>query len=67
VTDIELAILQDEQHREEAMLRDAVMMSEIDRMAPSRPWFLRPRGPPHLRPHLPRGPAFRGMRPRMRF
>ena len=64
--DARLAMMRDEQRREEALLRDVAMLDEIDRMARPRPWSGRPH-PPHLRPHAPRGIPFRGMRPRMRF
>ena len=72
MADIELALMRDEhmREREKAILRDSAMMDDIDRMATPRPWFSRPRGPPppsHLRPHGPRGPPFRSMRPRMHF
>ena len=67
--EVELALLRDEQRREDALLRDVALLDDIERRSQPRPWSVRLRGSmPHFRPRGPRGPPpFRSMRPRMRF
>ena len=71
VNGIEMEILRHERQLEEEIIRDTVMLDEIDRMLPqARDWGPRPRIPPpsrYPRPHGPQIPPMRGMRPRMRF
>ena len=68
ILDMELAMMENERRIEDEIIREAIFLDEVDRMAPP----FRPRGPrlrpppPHAHPR-PHFSPFRGMRPRMRF